>query len=250
MMPAGSQRCLTARRSSTPSLPSSRLQPRHVVAPDRVVVGDRRAGGGDRVARRALGGAPLSGRVAAVPAREHGEVERGAVGIEVGDVAADDRRRRREGLRQRVANGAVQRGEPGPRGGGLERLDQRAAVQQRVAQVRGGEARRPPCLARAAPQRQRARRAQRPRGGRAAAGDRRPPRPPSPSPAGTRAGSAARRSATPPARRSQPRSPASASVVRVSSSSDSRTTSGATSAWASARSASHPPANERSSHAS
>ena len=39
------------------------LQPRRVVAPDGVVVGDRRARGGDRVARGALGALPLAHRV-------------------------------------------------------------------------------------------------------------------------------------------------------------------------------------------
>ena len=53
MIPAGSSAALTARRTSTPSGARLGAHPRRVVAPDRVVVRDRAAGGDDRVARRA-----------------------------------------------------------------------------------------------------------------------------------------------------------------------------------------------------
>jgi hypothetical protein len=58
------------------------------------------------------------------------------------------------------------------------------------------------------------------------------------------------RSAAPPTRRARLPSRVNANVVRVSSSSESRATSGATSACASVRSASQPASNERSIHAS
>ena len=72
MIPAGSQRCASARSTSRPSAPVLGLEPGAMVAADRVMVRDRRAGGGDRVARRALGGPPLPDRVLGVlraPAR-------------------------------------------------------------------------------------------------------------------------------------------------------------------------------------
>ena len=65
MIPAGSQRSLSARRTPTPSSPHLGRHPRRVVAPDGVVVGERAAGGQDRVARRRLQRPPLRRRVVA-----------------------------------------------------------------------------------------------------------------------------------------------------------------------------------------
>ena len=83
MIPAGSQRCLAARRTSIAERAVLGLQPGDVVAADRVMVADRRARRGDRVAGGALGRAPLPARVVRVLACQHGEVERRPVGIDV-----------------------------------------------------------------------------------------------------------------------------------------------------------------------
>ena len=171
MIPAGSQRSFSARSSSPPSRPCSPAGPRPVVAAHGVVVGDGGAGRGDRVARRALGGEPLAGGVVRVLAGEDGEVQRGAVGIQVRDVAADDGRRRGERVLQRRADGRVQRVEAGPRRRGLERLHEHAAVEQPVAQVRAGEAPRAPRLPRPPAERERPGRAQAADRGRPAARD-------------------------------------------------------------------------------
>ena len=138
-----------------------------------------------------------------VLAREHGEVERRAVGIEVRDVAADDRRGGGERARERVAHRAVQRRERRPARRGLERLDQHAAIEQRVAQVRAGEPRGAPRLAGAAAERQRAA-AQPPGAPRRGAARRPRPRPPSRRSAGSPAGSRARQRGRRPLRSARP----------------------------------------------
>ena len=79
MIPAGSRRSLTARSASSPSSPDLGGHVGGVVAPDRVVVGDRALGGDDRLAGGRLGRAPLLDLLAAAGAGEEGEVERGAV---------------------------------------------------------------------------------------------------------------------------------------------------------------------------
>ena len=206
MIPAGSQRAFSARSSSSAELADLVAEVGRVVAADRVVVGDRAAGGDDRARGRVLGRAPLGDRIGLLAA-EHGEVQRRAGGIQVRDVAAHVQ------ARQRGAHGAVEPLEVAPGGRGLERLDERAAVEQVVAQVRAGEARPLPRVARLGPERAARRRARacapRPRG-RARPASR------------TRAGSG-----PPSSRRPSAPVPASATLSRVSASSESRAMSGA-----------------------
>ena len=179
MIPAGSQRSLSARSSSLPSAPCSPAAHVAVVAADRVVVGDRRARGGDRVARRPLGRLPLAGGIVRVLAREDGEVERGAVGIEVRDVAADDRRRRGQRAGERVAHRAVERARGRSRSS-PSRASPRARRGRAARRAGAGprsatRASPPPARGRAAGRPPRAAAARRARGG----GRRRRPRPPS-----------------------------------------------------------------------
>ena len=79
-----------------------RLHVGGVVAADRVMVGDRAAGGDDRLAGGALDLAPLLELGALAGPGDEGEVERGAVGVGVGEVAEDEARRALAG--ERVAD--------------------------------------------------------------------------------------------------------------------------------------------------
>ena len=63
-----------------------------MVAADRVVVGDRAAVGDDRLAGGALDRGPLLQLGAAAGAGDEGEVERGAVGVGMREVAEDEPR--------------------------------------------------------------------------------------------------------------------------------------------------------------
>ena len=83
-------------------------------------------------------------------AGQEGEVERRARAVQVRDVAHHQRRRAALGerLAQRVADRRVERRQVAPGGGGLERLDEHAVVEQRVAQVGPGVAAAQPRLAR------------------------------------------------------------------------------------------------------
>ena len=68
--------------------------PGTVVAADRVVVGDRAAGVDQRLGDGRLDLVPLLDLAAANSGREDREVGRGAVGVDVGEAAADPRRAR------------------------------------------------------------------------------------------------------------------------------------------------------------
>ena len=75
--------------------------PGAVVAADRVVVGDRAAALDQRLGDGRLDLVPLLDLAAAHRRREHREVGRGAVGIDVGEAAADARRARPLGAARR-----------------------------------------------------------------------------------------------------------------------------------------------------
>ncbi len=137
----------------------------------------------------------------------------------------DSRRADRQRVRHRVAQAVELR----PGGGRLERLDEHAAVEQVVAQVRPGVAGLQPGAAPPAPRP--VARAERAAGAAPPAGARRMPLP-----AAARAGTAGRGRAPSPAAPA----PTSASPTAVSSSSLRRATSGASSSWASSRSNSAP----------
>ena len=100
---------------SSAGLPHLGLHVGGVVAADRVVVGDRAAVGDDRLAGGALDRRPLLDLGAAAGAGDEGEVERGAVGVGVREVAEDEarralRRRGRRGSRRRPPRAARRSG--------------------------------------------------------------------------------------------------------------------------------------------
>ena len=128
-----------------------------VVAAHRVVMGDRPAGGDDRLATPPPSPRPLRELLAAPRPRHEREVQRGARRIQVRDVAGDQR----GVVAQRVAHRAVEREQLRPRRGRLERLDEHAAVHQIVAQVGPVEARAHPRAPRRLPEGDAARVAQR-----------------------------------------------------------------------------------------
>ena len=157
MIPAGSQRSLTARSSSIPNSPISARQVGRVVAADRVVVRDRAAGGDDR-ARHGVLHRPPTARPDRRPARPRT--------VKYSEAPLGYRCETWQPTWkpvQRAAHGAVERLEVAPGGRGLERLDEHAAVHQVVAQVRAREARALPGAARLRAQRPRAAAQQRPR---------------------------------------------------------------------------------------
>ena len=148
MIPAGSSSALTARSASRPSGPTSASIHGSVVAADGVVMGDRR--------RRAATIASPAARLAAAPLLELGALAPGGarnvkyseapVGIEVGDVAHDQRRRAAGASASRRASPTApwRPGRFDHVRRGLERLDQTPRVEQVVAQVGPGEAARAP----------------------------------------------------------------------------------------------------------
>ena len=75
---------LTARSTATPKVAHPSGHPWSVVGANRVVVGDGAAVGDDRVAGGDFGGMPLLRDIATLPG-DHGEVQRGAGGVDVGD---------------------------------------------------------------------------------------------------------------------------------------------------------------------
>src|SRR4051794_24645283 len=111
------------------------------------MVRDRAAGAGDRVAGGGLRRAPLLELLALASGHHEGEVQRGAGLVEVRDVAADERRVRAQG----APDGLVEPVQAAPRVRGLERLDEDAAVEEVVAQVRAVVARAQPRPARPLP---------------------------------------------------------------------------------------------------
>ena len=224
MIPAGSQRVLDRAQQFEPELADLVAEVGRVVAADRVVVGDRPAGGDDRARGGVLDRAPLRDRIGGL-APEHREVQRGAAS---GTGARCGSRRGARAARRSTAR--VEPLEVAPRRRGLQRLDEHAAVEQVVAQVRARRSvtspTRGPAWARAAARR-RARACAPPRRARARPASR------------TRAGSARRAAAAPRAgARPGPRS------ARVSSSSESRAMSGAIPSCSSSRSSSAPSRNE------
>ena len=99
-----------------------------VVAADCVVVGDRGAVGDDCLRGGTLYRPPLLQFLARFGSGDEREVERGAVGIGVGEVAEDQPRRAlgRERVADRRADGRAQVTQPRPAVRGLQRLDDRA----------------------------------------------------------------------------------------------------------------------------
>ena len=134
-MPVGSTVAFTPRRIATPTGPISRASQAHVVGADGVVVGDRARPPRHRVGRRGLGREPARQRVVALLRRD-GEVERAARSRRRGT-----RGRARACPRPRLASSAAftsaySRSVLGPEGRRLQRLDQDADVEHRVAEVR------------------------------------------------------------------------------------------------------------------
>ena len=118
--------------------------PGPVIAADRVVVGDRAAAVDQRLGDRRLDLVPLLDLAAAHRRREHREVGRGAVGVDVGEAAADAGRagalaRHPAGLGDRGArrlhHRRVELLEPVPGDRRLEGLREHAAGDEGVAQV-------------------------------------------------------------------------------------------------------------------
>jgi len=136
-IPAGSSVRLTSPSRAIERLSHLALVPSAVIAADAVVVGDRATGGEDRLAGRGLGGPPLLDRILELIAGD-GEVQRRAGGIDMRDVGQDHRRATepRQRLAHRARHRRVQGRQDRPEADRLERLDQRPAVQQRIAQVR------------------------------------------------------------------------------------------------------------------
>jgi hypothetical protein len=120
-----------------------------VVAADRVVVGDRAAGGDERVRRGGLDLRPLLDLVAAARRGEDGVVRRRAVGIDVGEAAGDERPLAR-GLARRAEDLLVEGLEALPGDRRLERLAEDPDGHERVAQVRRAQERAAPRADRAA----------------------------------------------------------------------------------------------------
>ena len=90
MIPAGSSRSLSARNASSPHLAHLGVHVGGVVAPNRMVVSDRAAGGDDRVARGGLERPPVLELGAGLRRRDEGVVEGRAVAVGVREVAHDD----------------------------------------------------------------------------------------------------------------------------------------------------------------
>ena len=141
--PSGIERRLRRAPGGRERLRALRVVPAAVVAADRVVVGDRAAGGEHRVARDGLDRGPLRDLLAALGGREHREVGRRAVGVGVREPAGD-RARAAERLLDRARHRLDERREPVPRDRRLERLRQHAHRHERVAQVRRAQERVPP----------------------------------------------------------------------------------------------------------
>ena len=129
--------------------------PGAVVAADRVVVGDRAAALDQRLGDRGLDLVPLLDLSAAHGRRQHREVGRDAVGIDVGEAAADPRRtgtldRRSADLRHRLPrrrhHARVELLEAVPGDRRLEGLRKHPAGDERVAQVRRQQERPAPSL--------------------------------------------------------------------------------------------------------
>ena len=227
MTPAGSQRSLSGAQQLEAERAVLGLQPRRVVAADGVVVGDRRARGGDRVAGGALGalatGRPGPSRSRAASTVKYSEAPVGyrcetwQPTTRAAERAAQRARRPRRAARsspvQLVAVSSVSTSTP------------RSSRSSR--RYGPGEARARPRLPRPLPGVEQPGAAQ--QRGRRAGGARRSParRPPSRARAGSPRRSRAR--AWRPSRRAAPAppGPASARLTRVSVSSDSRATSGA-----------------------
>ena len=114
MIPAGSSCSLTARSTSRPVRADLGLHVGGVVAADGVVVGDRAAAGDDRLEAARLTWRHCSISAPCAGAGDEGEVERGAVGVGVREVAEDEARRSLAGQRvaDRAADGRVQLGQP------------------------------------------------------------------------------------------------------------------------------------------
>src|SRR5207247_2584856 len=95
-------------------------------------------------------------------AGDPGEVEARAGGVEVGDVAGDERRGApaRERLCERAADGVVEAEQPAPDGGRLQRLHGQPAVEQHIALVGAQVAAAEPRTARPGAQREAAAAAQ------------------------------------------------------------------------------------------
>src|SRR6185436_7228713 len=96
-----------------------------VVAADRVVVGDRAAGGDDRLRSRPLDLPPLLDLLPVAGAGDEGEVERGAVRVGVREVTEDHAggALRGERVADRASHGRVQLPQSAPGMRGLQRLD-------------------------------------------------------------------------------------------------------------------------------
>src|SRR5215207_7210891 len=128
-------------------------EPRLVVGADRVVVGDRGAGRGDRVTGSGLRRQPLLDRIAGLSGGG-GEVQRAARLVDVRDVA-EHQRRDAIGAEHPLEGGlhvGVQVVDSRPEGGGLHGLHEDAEVEHGVTEVRRGEPAALPGPARLLPQ--------------------------------------------------------------------------------------------------
>ena len=133
-MPAGSTAALAARRAAAKGSGRWRSYQGRWSRPTAWWWRDRAAPGGDRLGGRRLDLVPLGQLVAAARGREHGEVGRRTVGIDVGEPARHDPVTS-ERLPCPFAHGADELLEAVPRDRGLEGLDEDARGDERVAEV-------------------------------------------------------------------------------------------------------------------
>ena len=114
------------------------IVPAAMIAPDRVMMGDRAAGGDQRVARRALDRPPLLDQRAMPAERVEREIGRGPVGIDMGEAAGDfalDAGRLENGALGRGLDRVVERFEALPGDRGLERVVDDPGRRQKFARI-------------------------------------------------------------------------------------------------------------------